>query len=81
LEFAPEEALGTNFHIPRRRGVRVRSIVNTTRIAHCLVRLNNLYLGACLRGIRFAWLAALLPAAHFPLADRPIVAGQWTGCE
>ena len=47
-----------------------------TRTGHCLARACNSCLGARVCEWRFACLVALLLAAHFPLVDRAVCAGQ-----
>jgi hypothetical protein len=46
------------------------------RTGNCLARASNPRLRACKREWRLACLAALLLAAHFPLVDRAVCAGQ-----
>ena len=57
-------------------GIKVQSISSTTRTAHCLALPNNSKPRSRARRWRFACVAALLLAVHFPILNRAAYADQ-----
>ena len=71
-----EGPISIRWGVKRRRGTKVQRLWKAGRTGHCLARPYNSCLRARERGRRYAGIAALLLAAHFPLVDHAVYAGQ-----